>query len=157
MAQTLLSQAIANLKSAYATAYGGAYLLDIAEIREGHTSMVDEIVEQLTATNSLQRLKAIMCSIAGQGFLYNGLVQGLQRHLRETILYHPRCFGCRRTGKSGKLRYDCNIIGLSIHLPTLFGQSQDPQDGECPSDRCLLCKGVLAVLERFQCRCQACV
>lgn len=56
---------------------------NIPEIWEGHSSVVDEIVEELQKGNNLHRLKAIVCSIGGGG-LYNGLVQGLKRNNLDT-------------------------------------------------------------------------
>ena len=49
-------------------------------IWEGHSSMVDEMVESLEQQHvALDRVKAIVCSVGGGG-LYNGLIQGLERH-----------------------------------------------------------------------------
>ena len=49
-------------------------------IWEGHSSMVDEMVESLKSQNvALSKVKAIVCSVGGGG-LYNGLIQGLERH-----------------------------------------------------------------------------
>lgn len=49
-------------------------------IWEGHSTMVDEIVEQLRLRNSsLSDVKGIICSVGGGG-LYNGVITGLERH-----------------------------------------------------------------------------
>ncbi|KAK9315347.1 tryptophan synthase beta subunit-like PLP-dependent enzyme [Lipomyces starkeyi] len=49
-------------------------------IWEGHSFMVDEVVEQLQeAGYDKSRLKAISCSVGGGG-LFSGLVAGLKRH-----------------------------------------------------------------------------
>ncbi|CCH41800.1 Tryptophan synthase beta chain [Wickerhamomyces ciferrii] len=57
---------------------------DIPAIWHGHSSIIDEIVDQLASSNELSKLKGIVCSIGGGG-LYNGLVQGLQRNQLSKI------------------------------------------------------------------------
>lgn len=57
-----------------------AHPFDNPDIWEGHSSMVDEIVEDLKAQKiALDRVKAIVCSVGGGG-LYNGIIQGLERY-----------------------------------------------------------------------------
>ena len=53
---------------------------------EGHSTMVDEIVESLKGDDiNLERVKGIICSVGGGG-LYNGIMTGLCRHnLAEQI------------------------------------------------------------------------
>lgn len=47
---------------------------------EGHSFMIDEIIESLKEYNvNLDKLKGIVCSVGGGG-LYNGLIQGLERY-----------------------------------------------------------------------------
>lgn len=49
-------------------------------IWEGHSIMIDEIVEQLEEQGrSMKDVKGIICSVGGGG-LYNGIVTGLERH-----------------------------------------------------------------------------
>lgn len=57
---------------------------DLPHIWEGHSSLVDEIVSQLTLNSKLGNLKGIVCSIGGGG-LYNGLVEGLERNKLSSI------------------------------------------------------------------------
>lgn len=53
---------------------------DNPQIWEGHSSMVDEIVNDFTANKiSLNKIKAIVCSVGGGG-LYNGIIQGLEKY-----------------------------------------------------------------------------
>lgn len=59
---------------------------DNDQIWEGHSSMVDEILQQLLEEKkSLSDVKGIVCSVGGGG-LYNGVISGLERHgLAEKI------------------------------------------------------------------------
>lgn len=53
---------------------------DNPEIWEGHSTMIDEIIESLKTQNvSINKVKGIVCSVGGGG-LYNGIVQGLERY-----------------------------------------------------------------------------
>lgn len=53
---------------------------DDPDIWEGHSSMVDEMLETLTEQKiEFTRIKGIVCSVGGGG-LYNGIIQGLERH-----------------------------------------------------------------------------
>lgn len=51
---------------------------DHPEIWEGHSSMVDEIIHGLTQ-EQLTNVKGIVCTVGGGG-LFNGIIQGLERH-----------------------------------------------------------------------------
>ncbi|CAI4056346.1 L-serine/L-threonine ammonia-lyase CHA1 SKDI_03G0100 [Saccharomyces kudriavzevii IFO 1802] len=59
---------------------------DNPDIWEGHSSMVDEIVQDLKSQRiSMNKVKGIVCSVGGGG-LYNGIIQGLERyHLADKI------------------------------------------------------------------------
>lgn len=49
-------------------------------IWEGHSTIVDEIVEQLQEKGvSLDKLKGIVCSVGGGG-LFSGIIKGLEKH-----------------------------------------------------------------------------
>lgn len=53
---------------------------DNPRIWEGHSIMIDEIVEQLNHQgNSIQDVRGIVCSVGGGG-LFSGIVSGLERH-----------------------------------------------------------------------------
>ncbi|CAI4037534.1 hypothetical protein SMKI_03G0070 [Saccharomyces mikatae IFO 1815] len=53
---------------------------DNPDIWEGHSSMVDEMVQDLEFQRiSMNKVKGIVCSVGGGG-LYNGIVQGLERY-----------------------------------------------------------------------------
>lgn len=52
---------------------------DIPAIWQGHSTIIDEVVDELAANSQLDKLKGVVCSIGGGG-LYNGLVQGLRRN-----------------------------------------------------------------------------
>lgn len=53
---------------------------DNPDIWEGHSSMIDEIVQDLKSQHiSVNKVKGIVCSVGGGG-LYNGIIQGLERH-----------------------------------------------------------------------------
>ncbi|CAI1867563.1 hypothetical protein SEUBUCD646_0C00140 [Saccharomyces eubayanus] len=53
---------------------------DNPDIWEGHSSMVDEIVQDLKSQHvSMDKVKGIVCSVGGGG-LYNGIIQGLESH-----------------------------------------------------------------------------
>lgn len=57
---------------------------DHPDIWEGHSTMIDEIVNSLTK-DQLDHVKGIVCSVGGGG-LYNGIIRGLERHdLAERI------------------------------------------------------------------------
>ncbi|CAL9728523.1 hypothetical protein MOUN0_D06128 [Monosporozyma unispora] len=51
---------------------------DDPRIWEGHSTMIDEIVETLSS-EQLQNVKGIVCSVGGGG-LFNGIIRGLERH-----------------------------------------------------------------------------
>lgn len=59
---------------------GGIYVppFDAEEIWEGHSSIVDEIVNQLGEVGEKQ-ISAVVCSVGGGG-LFCGIVRGLDRH-----------------------------------------------------------------------------
>ncbi|SCU95278.1 LANO_0E09868g1_1 [Lachancea nothofagi CBS 11611] len=59
---------------------------DDETVWEGHSSIVDEIVQQLEQQEiPLSRLKGIVCSVGGGG-LFSGIVKGLEnKHLAETV------------------------------------------------------------------------
>ncbi|CCF59038.1 hypothetical protein KAFR_0F04430 [Kazachstania africana CBS 2517] len=49
-------------------------------IWEGHSTIIDEIVESLNDENvHTSKVKGVVCSIGGGG-LYNGIIEGLERH-----------------------------------------------------------------------------
>ncbi|ODQ80493.1 hypothetical protein BABINDRAFT_179863 [Babjeviella inositovora NRRL Y-12698] len=48
-------------------------------IWQGHSSVIDEIVQDLTAAKKLKNLKGVVCSVGGAG-LYSGIMQGLMRN-----------------------------------------------------------------------------
>ncbi|CAG99116.1 uncharacterized protein KLLA0_E01805g [Kluyveromyces lactis] len=49
-------------------------------IWDGHSTMIDEIIEQLAESHTdINDVKGIVCSVGGGG-LYNGVVNGLERH-----------------------------------------------------------------------------
>lgn len=53
---------------------------DDSRIWQGHSTMIDEIVEQITKQgHSLLDVKGIVCSVGGGG-LYSGVITGLERH-----------------------------------------------------------------------------
>lgn len=53
---------------------------DNPQIWEGHSTLVDEMIESLQSQNvPLQKVKGIVCSVGGGG-LYNGIIQGLERY-----------------------------------------------------------------------------
>ncbi|SCW03823.1 LAFE_0G18998g1_1 [Lachancea fermentati] len=53
---------------------------DNRTIWEGHSSIIDEVVDQLAAKSiSVGRIKAIVCSVGGGG-LFSGIIKGLERH-----------------------------------------------------------------------------
>ncbi|EJS44559.1 cha1p [Saccharomyces arboricola H-6] len=53
---------------------------DNPDIWEGHSSMVDEIFQDLKSQRiSMNKVKGIVCSVGGGG-LYNGIIQGLERY-----------------------------------------------------------------------------
>lgn len=57
-----------------------AHPFDNPTIWEGHSLMVDEIVESLSKLSiPADKIKGIICSFGGGG-LYNGLILGLERH-----------------------------------------------------------------------------
>lgn len=47
-------------------------------IWDGHSAIVDEIMEQLTPEET-KKLRGVACSVGGGG-LYNGIIQGLRKH-----------------------------------------------------------------------------
>ncbi|SMN20090.1 similar to Saccharomyces cerevisiae YCL064C CHA1 Catabolic L-serine (L-threonine) deaminase, catalyzes the degradation of both L-serine and L-threonine [Maudiozyma saulgeensis] len=52
---------------------------DNPQIWEGHSTLVDEMIESLESQNvPLTKIKGIVCSVGGGG-LYNGIIQGLER------------------------------------------------------------------------------
>ena len=59
---------------------------DHPDVWEGHSTMVDEIVDTFRSQNvSLNKVKAIVCSVGGGG-LYNGIIHGLEKyHLADKI------------------------------------------------------------------------
>lgn len=59
---------------------GAVYVhpFDNADVWEGHSSMIDEIVEQL-GEKELTNVRAVVCSVGGGG-LFNGIVQGLNKY-----------------------------------------------------------------------------
>ncbi|CCE63492.1 hypothetical protein TPHA_0E04040 [Tetrapisispora phaffii CBS 4417] len=53
---------------------------DNKKIWEGHATMIDEIVETFGQQHiPIEKVKAIVCSVGGGG-LYNGIIQGLEKH-----------------------------------------------------------------------------
>ncbi|KAM3161358.1 PALP domain-containing protein [Lachancea thermotolerans] len=57
-----------------------AHPFDHPLIWEGHSSIVDEIIDSLKEQKiDLKNIKAIVCSVGGGG-LYNGIIEGLSRH-----------------------------------------------------------------------------
>lgn len=67
---------------------------NLPPVWEGHSTMVDEIKNQLLHSNKLDKLKGIVCSMGGGG-LYNGIVQGLKRngldHVKVMTLETSEC------------------------------------------------------------------
>ncbi|GAV55362.1 hypothetical protein ZYGR_0AS06860 [Zygosaccharomyces rouxii] len=57
---------------------------DNPTIWEGHSSIVEEIINSLSKENiALSRIKGIVCSVGGGG-LYNGIIQGLEKYRLAT-------------------------------------------------------------------------
>lgn len=52
-------------------------------IWEGHSSMIDEIMQQLNASQ-VKKVKGVVCSVGGGG-LYNGLVEGFIKNKKEDV------------------------------------------------------------------------
>jgi L-serine/L-threonine ammonia-lyase len=102
---------------------------DIPEIWEGHSTMIDEIVEELQNTSQLQRLKAVVCSIGGGG-LYNGIVKGLKRHNLSTPVLTLETDSCPTfqkaidAGKPVTLK-SFQSIAVSLACPYVSQQSMD--------------------------------
>lgn len=72
--EKVMSNVPANVKALY------VHPFDSPKIWEGHSIMVDEIVEQLSNQgHSIQDVRGIVCSVGGGG-LYSGIVSGLERH-----------------------------------------------------------------------------
>lgn len=70
------------IKSAEGSKHVPIYVhpFDNSEIWDGHSSIVDEIIESLKSEHiDLDRLKGIVCSVGGGG-LFNGVIRGLERH-----------------------------------------------------------------------------
>lgn len=77
---------------------------DNETIWEGHSTIVDEIIEQLKENDiSLPRVKALVCSVGGGG-LFSGIIKGLERnHLAEKIpVVAVETAGCDVLNKSLK-------------------------------------------------------
>ncbi|ODQ61995.1 hypothetical protein WICANDRAFT_98602 [Wickerhamomyces anomalus NRRL Y-366-8] len=95
---------------------------DIPAIWHGHSSMVDEIVDQLAARNELDKLKGVVCSMGGGG-LYNGLVQGLRRNNLSNVpiltLETDSCPTFEESIKANKqvVIKSCKTIATSLACP----------------------------------------
>lgn len=77
---------------------------DNETIWEGHSTIVDEIIEQLKENDiSLPRVKALVCSVGGGG-LFSGIIKGLDRNqLAEKIpVVAVETAGCDVLNKSLK-------------------------------------------------------
>ncbi|CAL9731565.1 hypothetical protein MOUN0_M00386 [Monosporozyma unispora] len=78
---------------------------DNPTIWEGHSSMVDEIMETLNEQNvNINNVKGIVCSVGGGG-LYNGIIQGLEKYNLATEI---PIVGVETTG--------CHVFNTSMKL-----------------------------------------
>lgn len=85
-----------NMKKIY------VHPFDDPVIWEGHSIMIDEIIEQLRALNiPVDKVKGIVCSVGGGG-LYSGIARGLEKHqLQNSIpIYAIETEGCEVLNKS---------------------------------------------------------
>lgn len=95
---------------------------DIPAIWHGHSSIIDEVADQLSSTNQLDKLKGVVCSIGGGG-LFNGLVQGLRRNNLSKIpiltLETDTCptFEESIKAKSQIVLKSCKTIATSLACP----------------------------------------
>lgn len=88
---------------------------DNATLWEGHSEMVDEIIDQLSDYGiSTERLKGIVCSVGGGG-LYSGIITGLERHnLAEKIsVFAMETKGCDALNKSLAVKEPVVLDGIS--------------------------------------------
>ncbi|CCD27486.1 serine/threonine dehydratase family protein NDAI_0K02950 [Naumovozyma dairenensis CBS 421] len=83
-------------------------------IWEGHSTIIDEIVQTLqTEKISIEKVKGIICSVGGGG-LFNGIIKGLERHnLAQSIpVIAVETKGCDVLNKSLK-------NGTPVQLPKI--------------------------------------
>lgn len=78
---------------------------DNPQIWEGHSSMVDEIMETLKEQKvDINNVKGIVCSVGGGG-LYNGIIQGLEKY---NLAKKIPIVGVETTG--------CHVFNTSMNL-----------------------------------------
>lgn len=100
-----------------------AHPFDNPVIWEGHSTIVDEIVESLERQRiPASRVKGIVCSIGGGG-LYNGIIEGLEKHdLATTIpIIGVETKGCEvfhQSLKAGKPLVFDKITSVATSLGT---------------------------------------
>ncbi|CUS24241.1 LAQU0S15e00122g1_1 [Lachancea quebecensis] len=92
-------------------------------IWEGHSSIVDEIIDSLEEQKiDLENVKAIVCSVGGGG-LYNGIIEGLSRHklAHKIPIVGVESKGCEvfsRSLKLGKLIEFDDITSIATSIGT---------------------------------------
>ncbi|CCH58285.1 hypothetical protein TBLA_0A04920 [Henningerozyma blattae CBS 6284] len=99
-------------------------------IWEGHSTMIDEIIESLNEQNiDIRNVKAITCSIGGGG-LYNGLIRGLEKYnLASKIpIIGVETNGCQVFNTSLKLKKlvkfpKINTIATSLGTSTISAKT----------------------------------
>lgn len=92
-------------------------------IWEGHSSMIDEIVEDLKDV-SVDRIKGIVCSVGGGG-LYNGVMTGLERRGLATKIpvIGVETWGCESFHEALKARKLVTLPAITS-VATSLGASQ---------------------------------
>lgn len=120
--QVLIPQLPDDVLSIYCHPY------EAPAVWEGHSSIVDEVVQDLERTGDLHRLKGVVCSIGGGG-LYNGLVSGLNRnglsHVPIMTLETSSCPTFQSAIDSGKsvILKSFNTIATTLACPYVTEKS----------------------------------
>lgn len=79
-ADTFLKQNVMNKIDSNSIEPIYVHPFDNPQIWEGHSTLVDEIIETLQSQKiNINKIKGIVCSVGGGG-LYNGIIQGLEKY-----------------------------------------------------------------------------